>query len=145
MYKTVTTDVCKGRHIVPEPASLKSHEEESMGETTDVLLRTWMQKNLQVCTALEATPWTTVMELIFEAFGKVSKHVLVVCGVSEKFKGQYRPKSPAPSHDFLKYFCTTTNKLVPVKYILNKTEGKYSYPDPPQKQFEIEPVYDDDD
>jgi hypothetical protein len=145
MHKTITTDVCKGRHIVPEPASLKSHEEESMGETTDVLLRTWMQKNLQVCTALEATPWTTVMDLIFEAFGKVSKHVLVVCGVSDKFKGQYRPKSPAPSHDYLKYFCATTNKLVPVKYILNKTEAKYSYPEPPKKQFEIEPVYDNDD
>jgi hypothetical protein len=127
MYKTVTTDVCKGRHIVPEPASLKSHEEAAMGETTDVMLRIWLKKNLHECTPLESTPWSAIMEHISNTFGKVSKHVLTMCGVSEKFKGQYRPKKPLPCHDFLKYFCTTTNKIVPVKFVLHKDEQKFVY------------------
>ena len=116
MYKTLGPDICKGRHIVPEPASLKKHEEETMGEATDVLVKAWMKDSLKECTPAEATPWTELMTIIQSSFGTVSKHVMTECNIAPKFKGQYRP-SKGVSHDYLKVYNAETKKSSPVKYV----------------------------
>ncbi|CAE8620331.1 unnamed protein product [Polarella glacialis] len=115
MYQTLDSSICISRHIIPLPASIAIHEEEAMGDTTEIRLTKWLANTFVFCNACDAIEWSDAMEKLTGMFGKVDKHTLTSCGISSKNKGQYRPMTGNHKH-YLKLYNKSTEKLEPVKY-----------------------------
>ena len=114
MYQTLDSSVCPSRHIVPAPASVTQHEEEAMGESTEIRLGTGLEKACEFCHASEATEWTVAMDHLKAMFGTVDKHTLTASGITARNNGQYRPTEGGHRH-IIKLFNAATSSLAPVK------------------------------
>jgi hypothetical protein len=89
-YCTLSADICKGRHIVPVPSTMRFIEEEVFEDTPTGRILRWKATALEACEPCEAAPYAAVVKAARAQLGAVSSTDLTGAGLGRAAHGQYR-------------------------------------------------------
>ena len=93
MYKTITPDVCKTRHMTPLPPTLILGEDELASKLVRNI-KTWFDKNTAAWEPIDATPPCIIVRAVTKALGRIDGTVWAACGMGDKHQA-------APPHQWL--------------------------------------------
>ena len=92
MFKTITSDVCRQRHMTPLPPSVRASQEELANTSLAEKVREWLKDHTLECSREDATDWNVLKTVIEDALGKMDTPIWSEAGIAPKMQGRYRSK-----------------------------------------------------